>query len=139
MNGKEFDDKCMRFGRILNDEMVYTWRWVGFHYGIDLLVTFMNRSFTIKRNTTNIYSPYKGLLSNKQKQRIYLMIRVANLDKYGNCKWFKQSDFAYLDLSRNEEKFVLNLDMNVQMPLIMNLHVTSHPNNLTRELFQNSN
>ena len=75
-----------------------------------------------------IYSPYKGLLSNKVQQRVYYIIRVANLDKYGNVKWQKESELTFLDFNRNEEKFIMSLD-NVQMPLVMNLHVACHPAN----------
>jgi len=123
----DFRRECVRFGRILNEDVLHTWRWVGFHFGIDLLVTYMHRSFTLKRNTMYIYSPYKGLLSNKPTQRIYFVLSAAHLDKFGNVKWFKKTEFTCLDLHRNEEKFVFNFDNTVQFPLIMNLHVACHP------------
>lgn len=138
INETDFLNECVRFGRILNDDTLYTWRWVGFHYGIDLLVTYMHRSFTLKRNTMYIYSPYKGFLSNKTTQRIYFKMFVAQLDKYGNIKWSKQTEFTCLDLHRNEEKFVFNLDNNISFPLIMNLHVAFHPS-LNTNLFIDSN
>ncbi len=127
INEIDFKRECVRFGRVLNEDNIYTWRWVGFHFGIDLLVTYMNHSFTLKRNITYIHSPYKGLLSNKPIQRIYYIMSVAQLDKYGNVKWFKRTEFNCLDLHKNEEKFVFNLDSTIQFPLIMNLHVACHP------------
>ena len=86
-----------------------------------------NHNFTLKRNLTYIQSPYKGLLSNKPIQRIYYIMSVAQLDKFGSVKWFKKTDFTCLDFHRNEDKFVFTLDDNIQFPLIMNLHVACHP------------
>ena len=127
INEADFKRECVRFGRVLSEDSSYTWRWVGFHFGIDLLVSYVNHNFSLKRNITYIQSPYKGLLSNKPIQRIYYIMSAAQLDKYGSVKWFKKTEFTCLDFQRNEDKFVFSIDDNVQFPLIMNLHVACHP------------
>lgn len=140
INETDFKRECVRFGRVLSEDSMYTWRWVGFHFGIDLLVSYSNHNFTLKRNITYIQSPYKGLLSNKPIQRIYYIMSVAQLDKYGTVKWFKKTDFTCLDFHRNEDKFVFTLDENIQFPLIMNLHVACHPDSrITGNLILESN
>ncbi len=74
-----------------------------------------------------MYSPYKGLLSQKTTQRIYYVMKVIQLDKLGNEKWSKQTDLTCLDLNRNEEKFLLTIDANVKYPLYLNFRVITYP------------
>jgi hypothetical protein len=107
---------------------------VGFNYGIDLIVTHNNRSITLKRNTVNTnnsQSPYKGLLSNKITLRIYYAMKLVELDKHGNEVWTKETPITCLDLIKNDDKFLLQIEAGVKYPLIFNLYVTSHPFNFT--------
>lgn len=133
----EFENECLRFGRTLLDENSVTWRWVGFNYGIDLIVQHTNRTISLKRNTLHMHSPYKGLLSNKNVQRIYFLIKLVQLDSFGNDVWSKKTDIKCLDLNRNEEKLVLTIDSNAKYPLMLNLKILTYPLNLSNSLLQN--
>lgn len=124
---EEFDNQCARFGRALAEDTPATWRWVGFNYGIDLLISHTSRTLTLKRNTLHMYSPYKGLLSQKSTQRIYYIMKIVQLDSFGNEKWSTQTDLTCLDLNRNEEKFVVSINSNVQYPVLLNFRVATHP------------
>lgn len=48
-----FEENSCRCGRILESDTRYCWRWTGFSYGIDMIVTYNNRTRTlsVKRNT----------------------------------------------------------------------------------------
>lgn len=121
----EFDSECLRFGRLLNDEQPATWRWVGFNYGIDLLVNHTTRTLNLKRNTTT--SPYKGLLSNRQYMRLYCVIKLVELDQNGNELWTKKVDLTCLDMNKSDEKYLISVDSKVKYPILLNLFVSVHP------------
>ncbi|KAF3848992.1 hypothetical protein F7725_015489 [Dissostichus mawsoni] len=50
-NKDEFELSSMRCGRKLTKDGDYCWRWTGFNFGFDLLVTYTNRFIVFKRNT----------------------------------------------------------------------------------------
>lgn len=50
-NKEEFESSSMRCGRKLTKDGDYCWRWTGFNFGFDLLVTYTNRFIVFKRNT----------------------------------------------------------------------------------------
>lgn len=123
---EDFDKQCARFGRELAENTPATWRWVGYNYGIDLLLSHTNRTLTLKRNKFDIYAPYKGLLSQKSIQRIYYMMKIVKLDTFGNEKWSTQTDLTCLDLNRNDEKFVVTIDSAVQYPVLLSFRIVTH-------------
>lgn len=135
---EDFDSQCARFGRALADDSPATWRWVGYNYGIDHLISHTSRTLTIKRSFCTMYSPYHGLVSQKTTQRIYYVMKVVQLDSFGNEKWSTQTPMTCVDLSKNEEKFVLTIDSSVQYPVLLSFRVVTHPyyaENLMHNLF----
>ena len=139
-----FDANCMRFGRVLADaDDVVSWRWVGFNYGLDCIVTHANRVISIKRNAvsaaSSAASPFKGLLSCKRLQRVYCSLRVVELDKHGKRVWHKRTPPAAdgikcLDFTKTtgEERHVLmQVDESAGYPLLLNLRILAAPSNLT--------
>ncbi|KAF3826705.1 hypothetical protein GH733_009230 [Mirounga leonina] len=53
INKEELEGNSMRCGRKLAKDGEYCWRWTGFNFGFDLLVTYTNRYIIFKRNTLN--------------------------------------------------------------------------------------
>ena len=146
INKSDFNENCARYGRALAEDSPATWRWVGFNYGIDLLVSHTNRSLTLKRNNQTPMqnpllqedSPYKGLISQKATQRIYYVMKVVQLDSFGVEKWSKENELKCIDLNRNEERLVLKIDPSVEYPILLNFRVIAHPHcvgNLVNSLF----
>ncbi len=104
---------------------------MGFNYGLDLVVSHTNRTLKLRRNTLHGQSPYKGLSSNKNIQRIYYMIKLVQVDNFGNEVWNKQTDIQCLDLNRNEEKVVEEINPIAKYPIFLNLKILTYPLNLT--------
>ena len=106
---------------------------MGFNYGIDLLLTHtLERTINIKRNvpernTSFMNNSYRGLLSHKNTQRIYYLIKIIKLDKFGAETWSKITDLVCQDLTKNEEKIAVKIDANLEYPLILNFSVIAHP------------
>jgi hypothetical protein len=101
---------------------------------MDLVVSHANRTLKLRRNTLHGQSPYKGLSSNKNIQRIYFLIKLIQLDNFGNEVWNKQTDVRCLDLNRNEEKVVQEISQKANYPLILNLKILTYPLDLTNLL-----
>ena len=92
----------------------------------------MERTINIKRNVPErnnsfMNNSYKGLLSHKTIQRIYYLIRIIKLDKFGAENWCKTTDLICQDLTKNEEKIAVKIDANIEYPFILNFSVIAHP------------
>lgn len=100
---------------------------IGFNYGIDLLMVHSNRILSLKRNTSTMHSPYKGLLSNRTVVRFYFLIKLVELDANGNEVWSKRTEPACFDMHKNEEKNCLVIEPKVKYPILLNLFVSFCP------------
>ena len=106
---------------------------MGFNYGIDLLFTYTSeRTIVIKRNVPDrnnsfMNNSFKGLLSNKNTQRIYYVIKILKLNKFGNEIWSKSTDLVCQDFNKNEEKVAIKIDSKADAPYILNFNVIAHP------------
>ncbi|XP_054036864.1 germ cell-less protein-like 1 isoform X3 [Rissa tridactyla] len=68
INKEELEASTMRCGRKLAKDGDYCWRWTGFNFGFDLLVTYTNRYIIFKRNTLN--QPCSGSVSLQPRRNI---------------------------------------------------------------------
>ncbi|KAG9488901.1 hypothetical protein GDO78_005091, partial [Eleutherodactylus coqui] len=68
INKEELENNSMRCGRRLAKDGDYCWRWTGFNFGFDLLVTYTNRYIIFKRNTLN--QPCSGSVSLQPQRNI---------------------------------------------------------------------
>ncbi|XP_039180218.1 germ cell-less protein-like 1 isoform X3 [Crotalus tigris] len=68
INKEELEANSMRCGRKLAKDGDYCWRWTGFNFGFDLLVTYTNRYIIFKRNTLN--QPCSGSVSLQPQRNI---------------------------------------------------------------------
>ncbi|KAG5835145.1 hypothetical protein ANANG_G00269040 [Anguilla anguilla] len=85
-NKDEFDVNSMRCGRKLAKDGDYCWRWTGFNFGFDLLVTYTNRFIVFKRNTLS--QPCGG----------------------GKLVCSRSTGYQLLTLEKDQEYVVMNLD-----------------------------
>ncbi|WAQ96200.1 GMCL1-like protein [Mya arenaria] len=94
-----FNERCTRFGRILHKSGEYCWRWIGYSYGVDLLLSVSNgRLVTVKRNTHTQTCPQ----AEKSK---------------------KTSGIKHISLGKDEEEIALVLDSDQQYPLAVSMNV----------------
>lgn len=95
-----------------------------------MLVVHTNRTLGLKRNTSTMHSPYKGLLSNRTVVRFYYVLKLVELDTNGNEVWSKCTEPACFDMHKNEEKNCLNIEPKVKYPLLLNLYLSYYPSRL---------
>ncbi|XP_044000080.1 germ cell-less protein-like 1 isoform X2 [Gambusia affinis] len=107
-NKDEFEKNSMRCGRKLNKDGDYCWRWTGFNFGFDLLVTYTNRFIVFKRNTLS--QPCGGAVSLQSRRHLAYRLRLASFDSRGKLVCSRSTGYQLLTLEKDQEYVVMNLD-----------------------------
>jgi len=116
---KDFRFCCLRCGRVLLQDVDHCWRWTGFHFGVDLLISYQRRQITIKRNAGS----HKCLtsVSLHPKRDLMISVHVAAFDKVGHCSYEKSSALTKLSLAPDEEWVILCVDRHAPFPLYVSV------------------
>lgn len=112
-----FAKKSMRCGRKLDTDGQYCWRWTGFNYGIDILVSCLNHRILLKRNTPsgNCHSIVAHQL---QKHIVYqLTVTAASEANDKQPSYSSTTGIKHLSLRKDEEVCILTVDRKVSFPL----------------------
>ncbi|KAM9793911.1 germ cell-less protein-like 1 [Syngnathus typhle] len=107
-NKEEFEFSSMRCGRKLTKDGDYCWRWTGFNFGFDLLVTYTNRFIIFKRNTLS--QPCGGAVSLQPRRHLAYRLRLASFDNHGKLVCSRSTGYQLLTLEKDQEYVVMNLD-----------------------------
>uniref|UniRef100_A0A5F8H8F6 Germ cell-less 1, spermatosis associated n=1 Tax=Monodelphis domestica TaxID=13616 RepID=A0A5F8H8F6_MONDO len=105
INKEELEGNSMRCGRKLAKDGEYCWRWTGFNFGFDLLVTYTNRYIIFKRNTLN--QPCNGSVSLQPRRNIAFRLRLASLDSSGKLICSRTTGYQILTLEKDQPREVL--------------------------------
>ncbi|KAL0621469.1 Germ cell-less protein-like 1 [Plecturocebus cupreus] len=108
INKEELEGNSMRCGRKLAKDGEYCWRWTGFNFGFDLLVTYTNRYIIFKRNTLN--QPCSGSVSLQPQRSVAFRLRLASFDSSGKPICSRTTGYQILTLEKDQEQVVMNLD-----------------------------
>ncbi|XP_039624329.1 germ cell-less protein-like 1 isoform X2 [Polypterus senegalus] len=108
VNKEEFELSSMRCGRKLTRDGDYCWRWTGFSFGFDLLVTYTNRFIVFKRNTLS--QPCSGSVSLQPHRNITYRLRLASFDVSGKVIFSRSTGCQVLSLEKDQEYVAMNLD-----------------------------
>ncbi|KAM6431955.1 germ cell-less protein-like 1 isoform 2-T2 [Liasis olivaceus] len=108
INKEELEGNSMRCGRKLAKDGDYCWRWTGFNFGFDLLVTYTSRYIVFKRNTLN--QPCSGSVSLQPRRNIAFRLRLASFDSSGKLICSRTAGYQILTLEKDQEQVVMNLD-----------------------------
>ncbi|NXF40808.1 GMCL1 protein, partial [Nyctibius bracteatus] len=108
INKEELEGNSMRCGRKLAKDGDYCWRWTGFNFGFDLLVTYTNRYIIFKRNTLN--QPCSGSVSLQPRRSIAFRLRLVSFDSSGKIICSRTTGYQILTFEKDQEQVVMNLD-----------------------------
>ncbi|KAI8521895.1 Germ cell-less protein-like 1 [Branchiostoma belcheri] len=111
----DFNRHCMRCGRKLPKDGEYCWRWTGFNYGLDLLVTYTNGLLFLRRNTTN--RPCATSVSLQAQRQVFARVSVVSYDTSGELKYEKHTKMTKLSLGKDEETLLMTVDRQATFPL----------------------
>lgn len=118
---KVFDDCCTRCGRVLQKDGDYCWRWVGYNYGVDLLVVISNRILSIKRNTATETCPQA--VSLQALRHLCYRMTISSVDKDGRETYRKSSGIKKISLGKDEEEIVFVLEKTIVYPLAVSMNL----------------
>ncbi|XP_071536437.1 protein germ cell-less [Panulirus ornatus] len=123
---EEFDKSCTRCGRVLANSGQHIWRWTGYNFGLDLVMTHDGASLRLKRNhrTENI-----ATIAQPTRRNIMYRVTVASLDEQNQVVYTKTTGVQSVSLAKNEEIRVMLLDPEVKYPLLLSanfLITTNH-------------
>lgn len=101
----------------------FCWRWTGFSYGIDVIMTYSprTRQLLLRRNT-NTY-PVGGVVCLHNQRSLAVRVSAASFDSNGCTSYYKSSGLLDLTLDPEEEKTVLQLDRSAVFPLSVSVHM----------------
>ncbi|XP_043939065.1 germ cell-less protein-like 1 [Protopterus annectens] len=108
LDKEEFEISSMRCGRKLTKDGDYCWRWTGFNFGFDLIVTYSNHCIIFKRNTLS--RPCGGSVSLQPQRNIAFRLRLASFDSSGKVIRSRTTGYQILTLEKDEEQVILTLD-----------------------------
>ncbi|XP_075551289.1 germ cell-less isoform X1 [Dermacentor variabilis] len=134
---EEFDKCCLRCGRILMTDVQHIWRWTGYNFGVDLIVTYQTRTIKFRRNDR---SEPEVLRSNVAWGRRHLLYRLSvyTLGPLGDAVLLDSTGLRSLTLGRNAETKVLTIEKEFKLPIIIsaNFLVTTPLSHETTEAVQ---
>ncbi|GFR01035.1 germ cell-less protein-like 1, partial [Trichonephila clavata] len=122
---EDFNRDCLRCGRVLQADVQHSWRWTGFNFGFDIVITYKDGCFKLRRfQTSDTDSP--GFQTNAQiialrakKRHLMYRICVYSLDKNGRTIAKGETDIKTVTLNENEQITVLSFPSALPFPLIM--------------------
>lgn len=122
---EDFNRDCLRCGRVLQADIQHSWRWTGFNFGFDIVITYKDGCFKLRRfQTSETESP--GFQTNAQiialrakKRHLMYRISVYSLDKNGRTVAKGETDIKTVTLNENEQITVLSFPSALPFPVIM--------------------
>ncbi|XP_022255891.1 germ cell-less protein-like 1 isoform X1 [Limulus polyphemus] len=119
LSDDEFNSQCLRCGRILLAEGQHIWRWTGFNFGLDIVVSYIGRSLRFKRNQHNGDPHHLHSASQPNKRHLMYKLTVFSQDEQGQQIYSTTSGLKNLSLGKKEEVKVLSLDREAKFPLFV--------------------
>lgn len=117
------DSKSLRCGRQILRDDDHCWRWNGYNFGMDLLISYRSeapRSLMLKRNVESHHCVSSvSLLS---KRNIIYNLRVFSLDDKGHVTTVFSTGMRFQHFAKDEERIILTLgdqDLQLSFPLMI--------------------
>ncbi|XP_035898267.1 protein germ cell-less [Anopheles stephensi] len=119
-----FLESCVRCGRILNENVLHKWRWTGFHFGLDLLLSSDTRSLRIRRHHR---TEHERLLSLRVKRQFLVRVSLASLNELRQIKHQQTTPIISITLEKNEDTQLLVFDQELTFPVLVSLNMMLVP------------
>ncbi|XP_066935119.1 germ cell-less protein-like 1 [Clytia hemisphaerica] len=113
----DFHKYSFRCGRMLEADNRYCWRWTGFSYGIDMILTYNNRTRTLcaKRNTFS--QPCNFAICLQSQRQVAMKFKAFTLTSSGQEALVKDTDIMQWNFRTDEEIPLLTLDEDWTFPV----------------------
>lgn len=107
---EDFENNCLRCGRLLLRDTDHCWRWNGHNFGLDLLVAYSSsgpRTITFRRNVRS--QRCSSSVSLAPTRHFVFKVTVASVDDKGHTVLKKSTEITSLQLQKEQEQTVLTL------------------------------
>ncbi|XP_052262562.1 germ cell-less protein-like 1 isoform X2 [Dreissena polymorpha] len=122
VDNEVFNTCCARFGRLIHKAGEYCWRWIGYSYGVDLLLSITSgRLVTVKRNTHT--QACSQAVSLQDQRYIAYRLTICSFDCDGKELSRKSTDVKHISLGKDEEEIALVLDSDQKFPISVSMNV----------------
>lgn len=107
---EDFENNCLRCGRLLLRDTDHCWRWNGYNFGLDLLVAYSSqgpRTISFRRNVRS--QRCSSSVSLAPSRHFVFKVTVASVNEKGHMVLKKSTEITSLQLQKEQEKTVLTL------------------------------
>lgn len=115
---EEFDKSCLRCGRILMSDVQHIWRWTGYNFGVDLIVTYQSRSIKFRRNDRSEPDVFRTSVAWGRRHLLY-RLSVYAMGPLGDAVLLESTGVRSITLGRNAETKVLTIEKDFKLPIII--------------------
>jgi len=120
------DRKSLRCGRQIMRDVDHCWRWNGYNFGVDLLISYNSkapRSLMLKRNVESHHCVSSVNLVTKRN--VIYNLRVFSLDQKGHVISAFNTGSKFHSFSKDEESIVMTLgDQNLKLSFPLMISAT---------------
>ncbi|XP_064603119.1 germ cell-less protein-like 1 [Liolophura sinensis] len=116
-----FRELCVRCGRVLEKEGQFFWRWTGYNFGLDLILSYSHGVIGMKRNTMSEGCP--NAVSLQDYRKVFYRLTVLSLDEMGRTKNMQSTGIQHTLLAKDEEKVIMVCSKDLKFPLHINLNL----------------
>lgn len=116
---EEFDRTSLRCGRILLTDTEHVWRWTGYHFGLDLVVTYERRIIKLRRMIQRGDHDQFHQANQQARRHICFRFTIGSLDDQMQLKSMATTELQSVSLGRNEEIRVMTVDRDATFPMIL--------------------
>ncbi|XP_077505568.1 germ cell-less isoform X3 [Amblyomma americanum] len=115
---EEFNKRCLRCGRVLATDAQHIWRWTGYNFGVDLIVTYHGRTIKFRRNDRSEPDVLRSIAAWGRRHLLY-RVSVYTAGPFGDALLLASSGLRSATLARNAETKVLTIESEVKLPIII--------------------
>jgi BTB/POZ domain-containing protein 13 len=119
----QFNECSFRCGRVLHDNIEYCWRWTGYFYGVDIIITYYPNTghLSVKRNTKSLSCDTS--VSLQQMRKIVMRLRAVSLGSQSEVTFREDTGLLKLNLGQDEEHSLPRLGNNFTFPLYISVNM----------------
>ncbi|KAF0300300.1 Germ cell-less protein-like 1 [Amphibalanus amphitrite] len=120
---QQFEACALRCGRTLDDRRC-TWRWTGFNFGLDLVMSHSRRQIALRRNSRQ---ELPLLISQADRRTVLYRVRVVGLDERRAVRFELATELRSVQLARGQQVHVLTVPPEVAYPLLLSVNIMTAP------------
>lgn len=115
---EDFDKCCLRCGRVLTTDIQHIWRWTGYNFGVDLIVTYHGRTIKFRRNDRSEQEVLRSATGWGRRHLLY-RLSVYSVGPLGDAHLLATTGLRSVTMARNAETKVLTIEKELKLPMII--------------------